>query len=400
MELEKYDFLIVGAGIFGATVAERLASEGKKVLVIDRRDHIAGNIFSYTDSATGIEIHKYGSHIFHTENEEVWNYITRFTEFNGYVHTVPTRHNGEFFPMPVNLDTINKLYEKDMTAEEAEAFVNAEAEKAVAEICAHKGIEIADFNPDNFSEQGRSLVGDKLYEAFLKNYTEKQWNTNAENISADILKRIPVRFSKDNRYFMNAKYQGIPKDGYTKIVEKMLANDNIDIKLETDFNSLKYDIPAHITVVYCGQIDQLLDYEFGVLPYRSLRFESEMIDENDDSEISKDSKYGYAVINEADAEVAYTRTHFYKYYQIHQPEVINQSMSFICREYPNDYTKGEEAYYPVNNPQSQELYQRYVDRLKEIHPNIILGGRLGAYQYWDMDVAVGYALKLASQLLS
>ena len=374
-------YVIVGAGIFGATMAERLASAGKKVLVIDRRDHLAGNIYSYTDKETGIEVHKYGSHIFHTEYDDVWEYINRFTEFNDYVHTVNTRHNNKLYPMPINLDTINLLYETDMTAEEAERFVDEEAKKDVERL----GIK----EPCNFEEKGISLVGEKLYDAFLKNYTEKQWNTSAKNLSAEILKRIPVRFSHDNRYFMTAKYQGIPKDGYTKIVENMLKNENIEVRLGVDFKDIERDLPEDVKIVYCGQVDELFDYELGVLPWRSLSFEEE----------KTKSGLGEAVINEADKDVPYTRAHDYKYYQIHQPEVIGQEISIVAREYPANFEKGEEAYYPVNNEESAELYERYVKLAEERYPNLVLGGRLGAYRYWDMDKAIKNALELVRDLL-
>ena len=374
--MEKYDYIIVGAGIFGAVVAENLAKRGQNILVIDKRDHLAGNIYSYTDKETGIEVHKYGSHIFHTELDEVWDYITQFGEFNDYIHTVDTRHNGKLYPMPINLDTINLLYGTDMNAEEAEKFVAEEAAKT--------GIK----DPQNFEEKGLSLVGEKLYAAFLKNYTEKQWHTKATEISAAILSRIPVRFSHDNRYFITAKHQGIPKEGYTKIVENLLASDNIDVKLGTDFKEIEKSIPDQCKVIYCGQVDELLDYRLGVLPYRSLRFEEERTTDT----------LGQAVINEADADVPFTRSHDYKYYQIHQPEVINNKTSIICREYPADFEKGGEAYYPVNNDESEQLYQSYVALAKEKYPNLILGGRLGAYRYWDMDLAIKNALELVKSL--
>ncbi len=374
--MEKYDYLIVGAGIFGAVVAENLARNNKKVLVIDKRDHLAGNIYSYTDEETGIEIHKYGSHIFHTEHDDVWDYITKFGEFNDYIHTVDTRHDGKLYPMPINLDTINLLYGTDMDAEEAEEFVKSEAEKT--------GIK----NPQNFEEKGLSLVGEKLYTAFLKNYTEKQWNTSAKNLSADILSRIPVRFSHNNRYFITAKHQGIPKEGYTKIVENLLASDNIDVKLSTNFKDIESEVPATTKIIYCGQIDELLDYELGTLPYRSLKFEEERTTDS----------LGQAVINEADKDVPYTRSHDYKYYQIHQPEVVENETSIICHEYPADYERGGEAYYPVNNEESEKLYQQYVELAKEKYPNLILGGRLGAFRYWDMDLAIKNALELSKTL--
>lgn len=376
MEVKDYKYIVAGAGIFGAIIAERLASRGENVLVVEKRDHIAGNIYSYTDEETGIEVHKYGSHIFHTELDEVWDYITKFTEFNNYTHTVNTRYQGELYPMPINLDTINKLYGTNMEAEEAEKFVAEEAAKA--------GIT----DPKNFEEKGLSLVGEKLYTAFLKGYTEKQWNTSATNLSAEILKRIPVRFSHNNRYFITAKHQGIPKEGYTKMVQNILDNELIEVRTNTSFQDIESEISADAKVIYCGQIDQLMEYSLGVLPWRSLRFE----------EVRTEETLGEAVINEADPAVPYTRSHDYKYYQIHQPEVIAQKACYICREYPADFEKGGEVYYPVNNDESEALYQKYVAAVKEKYPNMILGGRLGAYRYWDMDIAIKNALELAEKL--
>ena len=376
MKVEDYKYIVAGAGIFGAIIAERLASKGNHVLVVEKRDHIAGNIYSYTDEKTGIEVHKYGSHIFHTELDEVWDYITKFTEFNDYTHTVNTCYNGELYPMPINLDTINKLYGTNMDAEEAKKFVAEEAAKT--------GIT----DPKNFEEKGLSLVGEKLYTAFLKGYTEKQWSTSATNLSAEILKRIPVRFSHDNRYFITAKHQGIPKEGYTKMVANILDNDLIEVCTNTSFQDIESEISADAKIIYCGQIDQFMNYELGVLPWRSLRFE----------EVRTEETLGEAVINEADPAVPYTRSHDYKYYQIHQSEVVNQKACYICREYPADFEKGGEVYYPVNNDESEALYQKYVAAVKEKYPNMILGGRLGAYRYWDMDIAIKNALELAEKL--
>ena len=376
MEVKDYRYIVAGAGIFGAIIAERLASKGNHVLVVEKRNHIAGNIYSYTDEETGIEVHKYGSHIFHTESDEVWDYITKFTKFNDYTHTVNTRYQGKLYPMPINLDTINKLYGTDMDAEEAEKFVAAEAAKT----------DITD--PKNFEEKGLSLVGEKLYTAFLKGYTEKQWNTSATNLSAEILKRIPVRFSHDNRYFITAKHQGIPKEGYTKMVQNILDNELIEVRTNTSFQDIESEISEDAKIIYCGQIDQLMDYSLGVLPWRSLRFE----------EVRTEETLGEAVINEADPAVPYTRSHDYKYYHIHQPEVIAQKACYICREYPADFEKGGEVYYPVNNDESEALYQKYVAAVKEKYPNMVLGGRLGAYRYWDMDIAIKNALELAERL--
>ena len=376
METKDHKYIVAGAGIFGAIIAERLASRGEHVLVVEKREHIAGNIYSYTDPETGIEVHKYGSHIFHTESDEVWDYITRFAEFNDYTHTVNTRYEGKLYPMPINLDTINLLYGTDMDAEEAEKFVAAEAAKT--------GIT----DPQNFEEKGLSLVGEKLYTAFLKGYTEKQWHTSATKLSAEILKRIPVRFSHDNRYFITAKHQGIPKEGYTAMVAKILDNPLIEVRTGVNFQDIEAEIAADAKVIYCGQVDQLMDYGLGVLPWRSLRFE----------EVRTTETLGEAVINEADPAVPYTRSHDYKYYQVHQPEVIAQDACYICREYPADFEKGGEVYYPVNNEESEALYQKYVAAVREKYPNMILGGRLGAYRYWDMDIAIKNALEMAESL--
>ena len=375
MNYNDYDCIIVGAGIFGAVVAERLANDGNNILVIDRRDHIAGNIYSEIDPDTGIEVHKYGSHIFHTKYDEVWEYLNKFTKFNDYVHRVDTRYLGNLYPMPINLNTINKYYGLNMGATEARDFIKKEAEK--------EGV----VNPSNFEEKALSLVGRKLYEAFLKGYTSKQWSTDPCNLSSDLLSRIPVRFSDDDRYFMDAKYQGIPINGYTGMIQKILSHPNITVKLGLDFNEIKNDV-KNKKVVYCGQIDELLDYRLGVLPYRSLRFEEERTT----------NSLGEAVINEADLNIPYTRTHDYKYYQIHKPEVISQPVSIICKEYPADFKKGQEAYYPINNSDTEKLYSDYVTLAKEQFPNLILGGRLGAYRYWDMDIAVKNALELVENM--
>ena len=376
MDIRDYNYIVVGAGLFGATVAEHLGRKNK-VLVIEKRDHIAGNIYSHFDPETGIEVHDYGSHIFHTEFDEVYDYLSDFTEFNDYIHTVNTRHDGKLYPMPINLDTINLLYGTDLSAEEAEKFVEEEAAKT--------GIK----DPKNFEEKGLSLVGEKLYTAFLKNYTKKQWNTDPKNLDAAILSRIPVRYSHDNRYFITAKHQGIPKEGYTKMVENMLSSENITVRLNTNFKDIEFEVSPNTTIIYTGPVDELLDYKFGALPYRSLRFEEERVENSDQKE---------AVINEADLDVPYTRTHNYKYYQIHRPEVVNQSISILCHEYPADFKQGGEAYYPVNNDESEALYQKYLAEVKTAYPNLILGGRLGAYRYWDMDVCVKNALDLCKTL--
>jgi len=377
----KYDYLVVGAGIFGATVAERLADAGRSVLMIDRRMHLAGNAYSYTDDKTGIEVHKYGSHIFHTESNEVWEYVNKFTKFNDYIHTVKTRHDGVLYPMPINLDTINIFYGTNMKAEEAKRFIANEIRADMERL----GI----VHPDNFREKGISLVGERLYDAFLKNYTEKQWGRRAEKLSSELLNRIPVRYSRNNRYFMTAKYQGIPELGYTKMIEKMLDSERISVRLGVDFKSIENELSSDIGIVYSGQVDELLDYKYGVLPWRSLRFEVERTEKT----------LGQAVINEADAEILYTRAHDFKYYQIHEPKVLRQPESIIMREYPKQFRKGGEAYYPVNNAESSEVYERYVALAKIKYPRLLLGGRLGLYRYLDMDQTILEALKTVTKLI-
>ena len=282
--------------------------------------------------------------------------------------------------MPINLNTINLLYGKNFTTDEAKAFITEEIKKDI------KKYQINE--PQNLEEKGITLIGEPLYQAFIKNYTEKQWGTDAKNLSDKILKRIPVRFDHDNRYFISAKYQGIPKAGYTKVVENMLQSKNIEVRLNTSFKELPADLKI-LTIIYTGPVDELLNYELGILPYRSLRFETEWTEESP----------GCSVINEADKNIPYTRTHDYKYYQIHQPEVLASKKSYLCKEYPADYEIGKEAYYPVNHTESEALYQKYLELLKERYPNIILGGRLGAYRYWDMDIAIKNALDLAALIL-
>lgn len=272
------------------------------------------------------------------------------------------------------------MYGKNFTAKEAKAFIAEEIKKDIEKYQINE--------PQNLEEKGITLIGEPLYQAFIKNYTEKQWGTDVKNLSAEILKRIPVHFDHDNRYFTSAKYQGIPKAGYAKIVENMLQSENIEVRLNTSFKDLPADLKI-LKTIYTGPVDELLNYELGILPYRSLRFETEWTEES----------LGCAVINEADKNIPYTRTHDYKYYQIHQPEVLSSKKSYLCKEYSADYEVGKEAYYPVNNAESEVLYQKYLELLKERYPNIILGGRLGAYRYWDMDVAIKNALDLADLIL-
>lgn len=369
--MNETKYVVVGAGFFGSVVARRIAEElNEKVLVIDKKNHIGGNCYAYIDKETGIEVHKYGSHIFHTSNEDVWNFLSRFTEFNNYCHTVYSNYRNTIYSLPINLHTINQFFQKDLSPSEAQELVKKEVEEA--------GV----VNPKNLEEKAVSLIGKSLYEAFIKGYTKKQWSVDPKDLSPEIITRLPVRFNYNNSYFSD-KYQGIPNDGYEKMFKNILDHKNIEVKLNTDFKEIKNEISKDTKVVYTGPIDELCNYEFGALPWRSLRFEVEKKNVADFQ--------GTTVINYADESVPFTRIHEFKHYH---PEWQNSEKTIICREYSENYRVGKEPYYPVNNPESEELYQKYLNFAKQKFPNFIFGGRLGCYKYWDMDKAIKYALEL------
>jgi len=371
MNIKDCKYVVVGTGFFGAVVARRIAEElNEKVLVIDKRDHIGGNSYAYVDKETGIEVHKYGSHIFHTSDENVWNFLRRFTELNDYRHTVYSNYKNVIYSLPINLHTINQYFQKDLSPDEAQDLIKKEVEEA----------KIVD--PKNLEEKAISLIGKSLYEAFIKGYTKKQWSIDPKKLSSEIINRLPVRFNYNNSYF-NDKYQGIPKDGYEKLFQKMLDHKNIEVKLNTSFKTIKDKINTDCKVIYTGPIDELCDYKFGPLPWRSLKFE---VVEKDIVDFQ-----GTTVINYANEDVPFTRIHEFKHYH---PEWENVSSTIICKEYSENYEVGKEAYYPVNNSQSEELYQKYLEFVNNQYPNFILGGRLGCYKYWDMDKAILNALEL------
>ena len=371
MELVRYDYVVVGAGFFGSIVARRIAEElGEKVLVIDKKNHIGGNSYAYIDKETGIEVHKYGSHIFHTSDENVWSYLNRFTEFNNYRHTVYSNYKNVIYSLPINLHTINQYFQKDLSPTDAQALIKKEVEEAQI------------VNPKNLEEKAISLIGKSLYEAFIKGYTKKQWSKDPKDLVPEIITRLPVRFNYDNSYFSD-KYQGIPKDGYEKMFNNILNHKNIELKLNTSFNDIKDKLSKKMKVVYTGPIDELCDYQFGVLPWRSLRFEVEVK--------KVDDFQGTAVINYADKDVPFTRIHEFKHYH---PDWKNSDSTVVCKEYSENYEVGKEPYYPVNNPESEKLYQNYLNLAKQKFPNFVFGGRLGCYKYWDMDKAVLAALNL------
>ena len=364
-------YFIVGAGVWGSVIAERLSSVMKEqVVIIDRRNHICGNCYSSLDGDTGIECHRYGSHIFHTSIKNVWKYLNQFCEFTSYRHKVLAMYDGKIYAMPINLFTINTFYVKNLTPTEAEKFL--------ADETARDHIPV----PVNLEEKAISLIGRPLYNAFIKNYTRKQWERDPRELPADIITRLPVRLTYNMDYF-NDSWQGVPKDGYYNLFKKMLSHPNITVRLNCDYDSIKSEIPSDATVIYTGMPDQLFDYKYGELEWRSLRFEWETVNVRD--------YQGTTVMNYADLDVTYTRIHEFKHYHPEREEPFNCNKTVICREYPMTYQRGAEAYYPINDDRNNALYARYVEEAAKT-PNLILGGRLGAYKYWDMDKAVADAL--------
>ncbi|WP_204988018.1 UDP-galactopyranose mutase [Sporolactobacillus pectinivorans] len=363
-----YDYLVVGSGLFGSTFAYEAAKHGKRVKVIEKRSHIAGNI--YTENVEGINVHRYGAHIFHTSNREIWNYVNQFAEFNRYTNSPIANYKGEIYNLPFNMNTFNKLWGV-VTPQEAKEKI--EQQKKAAKI----GL------PTNLEEQAIALIGTDIYMRLIKGYTEKQWGQKAKDLPAFIIKRLPVRFTYDNNYF-NDKYQGIPTGGYTQIVEKMLDSNLIDVEVGKDFfeNKAEY-IKSSPKIVYTGMIDQFFDYKYGTLEYRSLKFETETLDQ--------ENYQGNAVVNYTDAETPYTRIIEHKHF-----EFGNQPKTVITREYPQAWQKGDEPYYPVNNTKNNDLYMKYKE-LAESMPNVIFGGRLGMYKYYDMHQVIGAALVTARE---
>ncbi len=376
------DLLIVGSGLFGLTIAERAVAEhGVKVTIIDRRPHVGGNAYSEADAQTGIEVHKYGAHLFHTSNERVWEYVNRFTEFTGYRHTVYTTHQGVVYPMPINLGTINQFFSAAHTPDEARALI------------AEQAGEFAGMDPENLNDKGISLIGRPLYEAFIKNYTGKQWQTDPKDLPASIISRLPVRYTYNNRYF-NDTHEGLPKDGYTAWLERMADHPDIEVKLDTDYfdtsQPLNKDATrGNIPVVYTGPMDRYFDYELGELGWRTIDLETEHLDVGDFQ--------GTSVMNYADAEVPYTRIieprHFHPERK-HYPS----DRTVIQREYSRFAESGDEPYYPINSGRDRERVLAYRE-LADAEPRTLFGGRLGTYQYLDMHMAIGSALSMADNKL-
>ena len=359
----KYDYLVVGAGLFGAVFAQQAKAAGKNVLVIDKRPNIAGNV--YTQEVEGINVHVYGAHIFHTNNKKVWDYVTRFAEFNRFTNAPVANYKGELYSLPFNMYTFNKMWGV-VTPEQAAAKI--EEQRAAAGIT----------EPKNLEEQAISLVGTDIYEKLVKGYTEKQWGRDCKDLPAFIIKRLPVRLTFDNNYF-NALYQGIPMGGYTKMVANML--DGIEVRLNVDYLQNKAELDALADkVVYTGPIDAYFDYKLGTLEYRSVRFETEVLD--------MPNFQGNAAVNYTDRETPWTRIIEHKWF-----EFGTQPKTVISREYSSEWKKGDEPYYPVNDQRNGALYQQY-KTLAEQEKNIIFGGRLGEYKYYDMDAVIASALAL------
>lgn len=359
--MAKYDYLIVGAGLFGAVFAYEAKKRGKKCLVIDKRSHIAGNI--YTESVEGINVHKYGAHIFHTSDKKIWEYVNQFAEFNNYINSPVASYKDELYNLPFNMNTFSKMWG---------IKTPKEAKEIIAKQIADLGID----EPQNLEEQALKLVGTDVYEKLIKGYTEKQWGRPCNELPAFIIKRLPLRFIYDNNYF-NDRYQGIPEGGYTQIIEKLL--DGADVKTDTDyFEFIKENSDIADKVVYTGQIDEFFGFEYGPLEYRSVRFETEVLDE--------ENYQGNAVVNYTHRDVPYTRIIEHKHF-----EFGKQEKTVVSREYSAEWKPGVEPYYPVNNEKNNALYEKY-KALADSRSDVIFGGRLGQYKYYDMDKVIMAAL--------
>ncbi len=369
-----FDYLIVGAGLYGAVIAREAMDAGKKVLVIDRRSHIAGNV--YTEDVSGIHVHKYGAHIFHTNNEEVWKYVQRFAVFNRFTNSPVADYKGELYSLPFNMYTFNKMWGV-ITPEEAEAKIEEQRKAA--------GIT----EPHNLEEQAISLVGTDIYEKLIKGYTQKQWGRECKDLPAFIIKRLPVRYTFDNNYF-NALYQGIPVGGYTKMVESMLKG--AEVRLGVDYLKDKERLDALAgKVIYTGPVDAYFGYKLGTLEYRSVRFETELLD--------TPNFQGNAAVNYTDAETPWTRIIEHKWFEFGKDDNGNDiPVTVISREYSSEWKPGDEPYYPVNDERNAALYKQYKD-LADSENNVIFGGRLGEYKYYDMDQVIAAALEKAHSIL-
>ena len=366
------DLVVVGSGFFGLTIAERCATQlGLKVLVLDRRPHIGGNAYSEPEPETGIEVHKYGAHLFHTSNQRVWDYVNHFTAFTGYQHRVFTVYKGRVYPMPVNLATICEYFGRYMSPEDARALVAEQAD------------EIDTDKAENFEEKGISLVGRPLYEAFFRGYTAKQWQTDPKDLPAAIVSRLPVRYNFNNRYFSDT-FEGLPVNGYTAWLENMADHPNIEVRLDSDFFDVRDDIRGNIPVVYTGPVDAYFGFQAGELSWRTLDFELEVQKTGDFQ--------GTPVMNYADEDVPFTRIHEFRHFHPERDWYPNDK-TVIMREYSRFADKGDEPYYPINTAEDRQKLLAYRD-LAKAEPDVLFGGRLGTYKYLDMHMAIGSALTM------
>ncbi len=369
------DLVVVGSGLFGLTIAERCAADlGLRVVVLDRRHHVGGNAYSEDDPATGIEVHTYGAHLFHTSNERVWNYVNRFTDFTGYQHRVYTTHHGEVFPMPINLGTINQFFRAAYTPQQARDLVARQAGPADPRDAA------------NLEEKAVSLIGRPLYEAFVRDYTAKQWQTDPRELPAGVISRLPVRYTYDNRYFSDT-FEGLPVHGYTAWLNRMADHPRIDVQLDTDFFDQgplgRASVLGRVPVVYTGPIDRYFDNCEGELGWRTLDFDREVLPTGDHQ--------GCPVMNYADADIPYTRVHEFRHF--HPERGYTDEATVIMREFSRFAGRDDEPYYPVNTPEDRSRLLRYRERAA-VEPGVLFGGRLGTYRYLDMHMAIGSALSL------
>ncbi len=368
---KPYDYLIVGAGLYGAVFASEMTKKGKRCLVIDKRDHIGGNV--YTKDVDGIQVHQYGAHIFHTSDKQVWNYVNKLTEFNNYINSPVAVYKDELYNLPFNMNTFSRLWNLRTPKE-----VQAKIQEQIADL------HITE--PKNLEEQALSLVGKDVYEKLIKGYTEKQWGRDCKELPAFIIRRLPLRFTYDNNYF-NDRYQGIPVGGYTQMVEKLL--DNIDVMLETDFFTYRKEHPEMFKkVVYTGMIDEYFDYCYGHLEYRTVRFETERLEE--------ENHQGNAVVNYTEREVPYTRVIEHKHFAPEEEREHPKDFTIISREYSTEWKPGIEPYYPVNDEKNSALYEQYAELAKK-EKDVIFGGRLGQYKYYDMDKVIRAALDAVNE---
>ncbi|WP_214365723.1 UDP-galactopyranose mutase [Pseudonocardia sp. H11422] len=375
MDYAGFDLVVVGSGFFGLTVAERAAAElDKRVLVLERRPHIGGNAYSEPEPETGIEIHRYGAHLFHTSNERVWTYVNRFTEFTGYQHRVFARVKDQVYAFPMNLALINQFFGRSHTPDEARALI------------AEQAAEFDTATAQNLEEKAISLIGRPLYEAFVKGYTAKQWQTDPTKLGASIISRLPVRYTFDNRYF-NDTYEGLPVDGYTAWLERMADHPNIEVRLDTDYFQVRGRIPDGTPVVYTGPLDRYFDYSEGELGWRTLDFEQEVRRDTGDFQ-------GTSVMNYNDEDVPFTRIHEFRHF--HPERDYPKDKTVIVREYSRFAESGDEPYYPINTPDDRAKLERYRDlaRKETANRNVLFGGRLGTYKYLDMHMAIGSALTM------